>query len=116
MGVLRPVTQEPSSAVIEEIVDHQTDYENVNMVTILRRPDQPRLKIDLQGGLLGSIIPVSKRAVVIGQEATQILRWCYITKLRAVKPKVGPPNLIGGWKQEKDWLARAINISSPPCI
>jgi len=36
MGVLRPVTQEPSSAVIEEIVDHQTDYLNVNMVTILR--------------------------------------------------------------------------------
>lgn len=74
MGVLRPVTQEPSSAVIEGIVDHQTDYLNVNMVTILRRPDQPRLKIDLQGGLLGSRIPVSKRAVVIGQEATQILR------------------------------------------
>lgn len=74
MGVLRPVTQEPSSAVIEEIVDHQTDDLNVNMVTIQRRPDQPRLKIDLQGGRLGSIIPVSKRAVVIGQEATQILR------------------------------------------
>jgi len=74
MGVLRPVTQEPSSAVIEEIVDHQTDDLNVNMVTILRRPDQLRLKIYLQGGRLGSIIPVSKRAVVIGQEATQILR------------------------------------------
>lgn len=74
MGVLRPVTQEPSPAVIEEIVDHQTDYLNVNMVTTLRRPDQPRLKIDPQGGLLGSRIPVSKRAVVIGQEATQILR------------------------------------------
>lgn len=29
-----PVTQEPSSAVIEEIVDHQTDDLNVNMVTI----------------------------------------------------------------------------------
>ena len=36
--------------------------------------DLLRLKIDLQGGRLGSIIPVSKPAVVIGQEATQILR------------------------------------------
>lgn len=63
-----------SSAVIEEIVDYQTDDFHLNMVTILRRPDQPRQKMDLQGGRLGSIIPISKRAVVIGQEATQILR------------------------------------------
>ena len=71
MGVLRPVTQVFCS---EEIVDYQTDDFHFNMGTILRRPDQPRLKIYLQGGRLGSIIPISKRAVVIGQEATQILR------------------------------------------
>lgn len=35
MGVLRPVTQEPSSAVIEEIVDHRKCYIAVNHKEII---------------------------------------------------------------------------------